>query len=138
MRITRWPASVVDPAVTPLQGTHPSGEGRHEFRGWYANLEQPWMRTPIGFDGHDDVLDIRVADDLSSWSWKDEDDLEWSVEVGKISAAYANDVRRTGEEVAALIQVGAWPFEEAAWSCVRPLDWGCPAMPEGWATTNWP
>ena len=104
---------------------HPAGEcfsvvrrwdeARHEIEGWYVNLEQPWVRTPIGFDSHDDVLDILVADDLSEWSWKDADELEWSVSAGRVTADYAECVGQTGTRVAAMIEAREWPFREEAW-----------------------
>lgn len=45
------------------------------FEGWYVNLEQPFRRTNLGFDYLDQVLDIVVAPDRSSWFWKDEDEF---------------------------------------------------------------
>ena len=46
---------------------HPVGSGfavlrhwdehRRRYQGWYVNLERPWRRTQIGFDGRDDVLE---------------------------------------------------------------------------------
>ena len=49
---------------------HPAGEPWSEWRwleadgSWsstfYINLEQPWIRTPIGYDSHDWILDIVV------------------------------------------------------------------------------
>lgn len=38
----------------------------------YVNIEEPWQRTPIGFDSRDHLLDIVVTVDLSTWHWKDE------------------------------------------------------------------
>src|SRR5260370_26527230 len=77
---------------------------RDQAEGWYVNLEAPWRRTSIGFDSEDHVLDITVADDLSSWSWKDEDELEWSVEAGKYTRTQADEFRAEGERVAAAIE----------------------------------
>ena len=48
--------------------------GFQELLQWYVNLEEPLVRTPIGFDYLDQMLDIVIAADLSSWTWKDEDD----------------------------------------------------------------
>jgi len=113
-------------------------ESHQAMHGWYVNLEQPWIRTPIGFDSHDDVLDIRVSDDLSSWSWKDADELDWSVKVGKLTAGYARRVRETGEAVAAMIDEGVWPFQDAAWSRFSSLSHDTlPTIPHEWATTDW-
>lgn len=114
-------------------------DAAQEFRGWYVNLEQPWVRTPIGFDGRDDILDIRVADDLSGWEWKDADELDWSVDVGKVTPEYAKAVRQAGEDAAAQVAAGVWPFVGSAWDRYRPPSgWPLPTIPEGWTTTSWP
>ena len=104
-----------------------------DWGGWYVNLEQSWRRTPVGVDGHDDILDILVADDLSAWKWKDEDELAWSVDVGKVSAQEAATVRATGEAVIAAVQQRQWPFDSAAWSRWQPDPaWPVPTMPADW------
>lgn len=56
-----------------------------EFQRWYVNLEASWARTELGFDSCDHILDIEVADDLSSWRWKDEDEFDrsWDPALGK-------------------------------------------------------
>lgn len=51
---------------------------RAQFSGWYVNLELPWRRSRIGYDTRDLILDVTIAEDRSSWSWKDEDELAWS------------------------------------------------------------
>jgi len=101
--------------------------------GWYINLEAPWRRTSIGFDTHDLVLDITVADDLSSWAWKDEDELDWSVSIGTLSRADAAAIRAEGLRVIQAIERRAWPFQ-ADWSVWRPdPQWPIPALPPNWA-----
>ena len=50
------------------------------------NLEEPLKRTAIGFDYLDQLLDIEIAVDLSSWKWKDEDELEEAVARGDYDA----------------------------------------------------
>lgn len=97
-------------------------------------LEAPWRRTPIGFDTQDLVLDVTVAPDLSSWAWKDEDELAWSVEVGKLSAAEAEAIRGAGRRAIAALEARAWPFVPD-WSAYRPdPHWPVPALPENWAS----
>ena len=59
------------------------------YAGWYVNPELPWTFGPHGVDSGDLTLDVTVADDLSSWAWKDEDELAWGVEHGTISDADA-------------------------------------------------
>ena len=100
-----------------------------DFLGWYVNLQEPIRRTPIGFDVRDLDLDILV-DPERRWRWKDEDELEGSVEAGVISAAVADRTRAEGLAAVADIEAGAWPFTEemSAW---RPDPaWPQPTLPE--------
>ena len=46
-----------------------------KLRVWYIYLQDPLTRTPIGFDYLDQFLDLVIEPDLSSWRWKDEDEL---------------------------------------------------------------
>src|SRR5438093_6944131 len=85
---------------------------------WYVNLEAPWRRTPIGFDTWDHVLDLVVAPDLSSWSWKDEDEFAWAQEVGLIAPAEATAIRAEGERAIGEIERRAAPYRDgwAPWA----------------------
>lgn len=103
------------------------------YTDWYVNLERPWRRTPLGFDTCDDVLDVVVADDLSGWHLKDDDELAWSVEVGKISREEAVGIRRAADVVVALVEGRAWPFDEDAWAAFAPdPTWPMPCLPDNW------
>ncbi|HEU5087663.1 MAG TPA: DUF402 domain-containing protein [Roseiflexaceae bacterium] len=109
---------------------HPEMQQPH---GWYVNLEAAWRRTTIGFDTQDLVLDVTVADDLSSWAWKDEDELAWSVSAGKYSPHEAEQIRAEGLRVMQALQARAWPFDQD-WSQWRPdPNWPIPALPDNWA-----
>lgn len=100
--------------------------------GWYVNLEDPWTPTPIGFDTCDRILDITVAADLSSWAWKDEDELAWAVEVCKYSPERAQAVRAEGERALEKLRRRDWPFDDD-WRRWRPDPrWPVPALPDGW------
>lgn len=102
--------------------------------GWYINLERLWSRTSIGFDSFDLVLDIEVSADLSTWRWKDEDELEWSIREGKLSSTQADLAREEGERVARAIERRSWPFD-ADWSRWAPdRSWTIPSLPDGWKT----
>lgn len=102
--------------------------------GWYVNPEQPWIRTPIGFDSRDDTLDVTVQDDLSSWALKDEDELEWKVESGALSAPEAEAIRAEAERAIASLERRAWPFVDD-WSRLRPDPaWPIPRVLPGWDT----
>lgn len=101
-----------------------------EAMGWYVNLQEPLTRTPHGFDSRDLQLDI-VVDTTRRWHWKDEDELERSVELGTISAANARRARDEAALALADIESGAPPFVRD-WLEWRPDPaWGIPAMPEG-------
>jgi hypothetical protein len=100
---------------------------------WYINLEAPWRRTAIGFDTQDLVLDITVADDLSSWAWKDEDELAWSIGEGRFSEQEAAAIRAEGLRAVRALEQRSWPFC-VDWSQWRPdLDWDIPVLPPNWA-----
>ena len=101
---------------------------RWEMLGWYVNLQAPLVRTPVGFDTSDHVLDLWVEAD-GTWTWKDEDELEDAVRVGRFTAEEAAAIRAEGERV-----LRAWPFP-TGWEDWRPDDtWPTPRFPEGWDT----
>ena len=80
--------------------------GFREFLLWYVNLEDPMVRTPIGFDYLDRLLDIEIAPDLSRWKWKDEDELEEAVAHGILTSQEAHVIRAEGESCDR--SVGCW------------------------------
>lgn len=80
------------------------------FREWYVNLQEPLRRTARGFETRDQFLDIQVAPDRS-WRWKDEDELEMAVELGRLTRTQADAIRREGERVIADIEAGRFPFD---------------------------
>jgi hypothetical protein len=99
---------------------------------WYVNLEEPWTRTSRGFDSRDHGLDAIVEPDLSSWSWKDEDEIEWALAHGQLSAAEVAAYRAEGERAAARIMRHEPPFDRE-WAAWRPDPaWAVPVLPEGW------
>lgn len=103
------------------------------FQGWYVNLELPWRRTPVGFDTRDLVLDVRIDDDLGGWGWKDEEELEWSQEMGLMSAETAALARVQGKSAVADIEARRNLFDVDRWAAWAPPSLGAPAMPAGWA-----
>jgi hypothetical protein len=101
------------------------------FVAWYVNLQEPMRRTRLGYDTRDQVLDIIVGEDLSSWMWKDEHELESAVEMGMHTADEAVEIRRNGEDVIAMIERGeAWWADWRDWApdSSRPI----PRLQEGW------
>jgi hypothetical protein len=100
---------------------------------WYVNLEEPWSRTSRGFDSRDHGLDVIVAPDLSSWTWKDEDEMERDVAEGRLTAANVAAYRAEGERAARSVMRRDPPFDED-WTRWRPDPrWPLPILPENWS-----
>jgi hypothetical protein len=101
--------------------------------GWYINLAAPWTRFALGFDTEDHMLDVVVADDRSSWSWKDEDELAWMVERGSYAPERADEIRRNGESAIDRLERREPPFDDATWSGIVIDPAGpIPVLPEDW------
>ena len=96
----------------------------------YINLEDPWLRTAIGFDSRDVYLDLIAGPDGDYWEWKDEDELAWVVEQGRIDAARAAQIRADGERaIEAVRTMGSLE----RWRTWRPdPEWRIPTVPERW------
>ena len=127
----------------PCVRLHPVGRGysvirtwvtdEERFTGWYVNLEQPWVRTVVGFDSRDDVLDVTASPDLTQWGLKDEDELQFAVEVGLFSAVEARLIHATAASAVDDLVQRRWPFDEATWSRLHPQELLTPAeLPDGW------
>lgn len=102
-----------------------------EFIGWYVNLEEPWRKSPLGFDTTDHLLDIWIDPDRS-WRWKDEDHLTEAVEVGLFTHEQAKEIRAEGERVIERIEAWSAPFDEG-WENWSPNpEWPLPQVPDGW------
>lgn len=105
------------------------------FSGWYVNLEQPWTRTPVGFDSRDDVLDVTVSADLTEFQLKDEDELEFAVEIGQFTKSEAQAIHATAESAVDDIVNRRWPFDSATWNRVLPAALlEATELPDGWDT----
>lgn len=102
-----------------------------ELVAWYINLQEPFRRSRLGFDTMDAVLDIVCPPDLSSWAWKDEDELERVVELGLAPRELADEIRASGEAVIDLIERGeAWWTTWSDWIPDRSAP--IPALPQDW------
>ena len=110
---------------------HDDASGAVSWR--YINLEEPWRRTPIGFDSRDLWLDLWSEPDSEEWHWKDEDELVWLVERGRVTAAQALSVRESGERALARIRAGNGLLKPS-WSTWRPDPaWRIPTAPPNWS-----
>ncbi len=87
--------------------------------------------TADGFATTDHFLDIVVDADLN-WAWKDEDELEEAVAVGRLTIGAARAVRSEGDRVVASIEARHWPFD-GSFDTWRPDPaWPIPEIPADW------
>jgi hypothetical protein len=101
-------------------------------RDWYVNIQEPLRRTAFGFDTVDHALDVLVAQDRSSWSWKDEDELAEAVSAGLFTQEDALAFRAAGERGVERVLLEEPPFDRD-WRTWRPdPTWKTPELPSGW------
>lgn len=96
-----------------------------EFTGWYVNLQAPLERTAYGFLTQDQFLDITVSPD-GSWMWKDEDELQEAVRIGRLSSVDAAAIRNEGERIIPGIEARRWPFDGSLINWRPDPAWGVP------------
>jgi hypothetical protein len=103
------------------------------FSGWYLNLQEPFRRTPLGYDTQDLELDVWIpAGDGGSWSFKDDDVLEDRVREGRFTEAEITEIRAEGARIGTMLDAGERWWDES-WSRWRPPpDWVAPVLPQGW------
>jgi predicted RNA-binding protein associated with RNAse of E/G family len=105
-----------------------------QFSKYFVNMEEPFRRTPVGFDTQDHTLDIVVQPDLT-WAWRDREELENHVREGFFTTNLAQSVRREGLTVIDEIRRGAHPCS-FGWSEWQPgKDWETPVVSKGWDST---
>ena len=98
---------------------------------WYIDLIGPAERRRTGFDFSEHGLDIVVQPDLSSWRWKDDDELEWNVRAGRYTRSEADALYAEGERAVAGLRRDRARFE--TWLTWRPdPSWPVAMLPDGW------
>jgi len=108
--------------------------GTRELRCWYVHLQEPLRRSKIGFDTMDQMLDIVIRTDRSSWQCKDEDEFNEAGRLGVYSHEKMVTIRAEGEHVIALLEANASPFCDGWEHWQPPEDWTIPHFPPGWET----
>jgi hypothetical protein len=117
-------------------------EGRGDLRRfvrYFVNLEEPFRRTPIGFDTQDHTLDAIVTPDLS-WRWRDEDELRNHVTEEFYTPELAEAVWAEGR--AAVDTLVRREHPACGWTTWLPdATWKLPVIDAAWCTspvTRWP
>lgn len=99
----------------------------HALIGWYVNLEDVHELDGYTVTTQDHVLDIWVPAETGEPQWKDENELEAALLVGRVTPAQAVAIRAEGERVWA---ERPWPTGWEDW--LPPAEWTAPELPEGW------
>jgi len=107
-----------------------AGPGR-ELAAWYVNIEEPWRRSPLGFDTQDLELDLVIEPD-GAWSFKDDEQLEPWIARGRWTPEEIVAIRAEGARLGAELDAGRrwWSEEWATWE--PDPAWAPPVLPEGW------
>ncbi len=100
----------------------------------YINLQDPLSRISVGFDTFDHELDIIALLD-GTWSLKDDEQLEASVETGRFDANQIDEIRHEGARIGAILDNGnTWWTQPGAdfrhWTA--PASFLIPALPLDW------
>jgi hypothetical protein len=107
-------------------------DASEQFLGWYINLEAPWVRTGIGFDTLEHILDVVIEADLTGWKLKDEEELDWAVKRGDYTPAEAAAIRAEALGALDLVLRSVQPYGQQ-WTSWRPDPaWTLPALPATW------
>lgn len=126
------PRDPARPSEQERQREHERTEGApHEFRGWYVNLEAPFVRTPIGILSSDNSLDAIVRPDLT-WYWKDEETMPRWIERGVFTREHVDRFYREGREAIADAEARRFPFDGAYLDWLPEPHWGLPQVHPEW------
>ena len=100
---------------------------------WKIDLVEPVRRTSLGFDYMDQLLDIIVSADRSTWRWKDEDEVREAQALGLFSSEQVSDLYGRGERALQALLADEPPFD-AGWEDWTPDPaWRLPFdLPKGW------
>ncbi|WP_405607447.1 DUF402 domain-containing protein [Streptomyces sp. NBC_00076] len=101
------------------------------LRNWYVNFEHPMVRTVNGFDTFDLTVDLVVDPDLTTLTWKDEDEYAHVRRLGIVTDIEHQSVDAARAQVLAMIEERSGPFADAdAWAGWRwDQAWPVPRLP---------
>lgn len=110
-----------------------STDSGRNFSGYFVNMEEPFRRTPVGFDTQDHTLDIEVTPDLQ-WKWRDTEEFDEHVKHGFYTANLASEVWNEGRRAIDEIVRGSHPCLDR-WRDWEPdPDWRIPQVPAEWSS----
>jgi hypothetical protein len=103
------------------------------FDHWKIDLVETPRRTALGFAYMDQLLDILVSADRSSWRWKDDDEVVEAQARGILTAEQAHQLYRRGEDALEALRTRVAPFD-LDWEHWQPEpSWRIPFnLPPGW------
>ncbi|MGW3185062.1 DUF402 domain-containing protein [Kitasatospora sp. NPDC001119] len=96
---------------------------------WYVNFERPYRRTAIGIDTLDLFLDLVITPDLSSYSWKDEDEYAQARRLGVVDEATHRQLDRARELALAQLRDRTGPFAPDPDAWTLPPEGPLPTLP---------
>ena len=102
-------------------------DAAHALVGWYVNLEDVHVLGDATISTRDHVLDLWVPAETGEPRWKDEDELEVALRVGRVTPDEERAIRAEGERV---WREHPWPTGWEEW--LPPAGWTTPVLPEGW------
>lgn len=90
-------------------------------------------RTPLGFDYMDQLFDIVVSADRSTWHWRDEDEVRQAQALGIFTAEQVGELYQLGGRAVQSMLANEPPFDRD-WEIWSPdLTWRVPLdLPQGW------
>lgn len=102
------------------------------LRNWYVNFEHPTTRTDDGFDTFDLAVDLVIDPDLSTLTWKDEDEYAHVRRLGIVSDTEHRAVELARAQVVAMLDERTGPFADAdRWAAWRwDPSWSPPRFPQ--------
>jgi hypothetical protein len=87
------------------------------FHGWYLNLQEPFRRTPEGYDTQDLELDLWIPAG-GTWQLKDDELLDLRVGEGRFTQDQARAIRQHAAGITAELDAGRrwWDDAWASWT----------------------
>jgi len=106
---------------------------RRAFYGYFVNMEEPFRRTPVGFDTQDHTLDIEVTPE-HDWKWRDTAELDEHVKHGFYTAPLAGEVWDEGRRTIDEIVRGSHPCLDGWRDWLPDAAWQVPQVPAEWSS----